>query len=298
MSQATRSSGVGVGHSSEKMICVECFRSKGDGHLKMPCQNPRCHFYLCTPSSFVTSRQDIHPTDMQCHLPSSLSKKAGQQASPSFNKEVGHDRKNKPPCHKTSAVHPGQLSGREKVWPVDPGIFNAPLGNMPAQRIHSWATPAGSEGNTNSIQKLLADYHTSLLLNKEARKPKYLHSHLVSLPGSYLGREAQGDLVEDAFFSSPLLTDYEEGLEEDRVRAHILLCAVIFIMNVWFLQFGYGTPERNFDCGYAGSTGLVDWMEEPPRTPITSAVATTSASTSTFDMTQLKMELPSNFLVF
>ena len=62
-------------------------------------------------------------------------------------------------------------------------------------------------------------------------------------------------------------------------------------------------PKGNFEDGHFGrSTGLVDFMGysacESRCTPIISALPTTTSSTSsnTFDMTQLKMEMSSKIL--
>lgn len=200
MNQAKRNSGVGVGNS-EKMICVECFRAKGDEDLKMPCQNPRCHFYLCTPSGHSSSRQEMYSNEM---------------LSPSFNKEVGHDRKSKPYCYES---YPSQLSSKD--WRSQSSA-NMPHTSSQKMRSKSASTSSGSGGNA-SMQKFL---NTSLVSSKEGGKQKFFRSHYVSLPeyaDSYLGRECQlqGDLVEDAFVSSPLLMDYGERVE-DRVRICII----------------------------------------------------------------------------
>ncbi len=28
------------------LVCVDCFQAKGENELRIPCQNPNCHFYL------------------------------------------------------------------------------------------------------------------------------------------------------------------------------------------------------------------------------------------------------------
>lgn len=207
--------GVGAGHQ-EKMICVECFRTKGDGDLKLPCQNPRCHFYLSTSTSnFSTSKGSTYPSV--------------SNAYPSFNKEVGYDRKAKysPSPQKSTADYnggcPGQISVNEKAWknqPLGPGLLSVPH-TMPVQKTRSKSTSTtNTTGGNTRLQKLLSGYPAPLLLNKDGGK-KYLHSRMMSLPeytDSFLGGEGRGDLVEDAFVASPLLVDYGERVDEDRVR--------------------------------------------------------------------------------
>lgn len=203
MNSAKKSSGIGVGQS-EKMICVECFRAKGDEDLKMPCQNPRCHFYLCTPSYFSSSRQDMYPSE----------------TPPSFNKEVGHDRK-KAQFHNPAENYHGQLFSKD--WQSQLLDSNASL-----QKKHSKpvSTSSGSGGNM-SMSKLMS----TSLLSKETPRQKYLQSQYVScIPDyadSYLGREDQfqSDLVEDAFVSSPLLVDYGERVDEDQVSRVVFINA-------------------------------------------------------------------------
>ena len=208
MNQAKRASSFGVGHS-EKMICVECFRAKGDEDLKVPCQNPRCHFYLCTPSSFKAPRQEVYPNE---------------PLSPSFSKEVGHDRRSRPTSHTLSADdYSGQLCSKEwQSHPLSPGLSQTSLQKM---RSKSTSTSA-SYGGSASMLKLL---NNSFAATKEGDRQKFLRSHFASLQSPdytepYLGRESQlqGDLVEDAFVSSPLLVDYGE-----RVTDKVSLQAVI-----------------------------------------------------------------------
>lgn len=220
MSQATRSNGgIKNGHS-EGMICVECFRAKGDdGDLKLPCQNPRCHFYCNSLTLSSQSTGDVFTSEIPS--PSSNS---------SFNKEVGHDRKTK--CYnsrKTSdydlgGYQPGQVSSKNKVWRTEqqlgPGLLSAPhvMAQMQKGRSKSLSTASTSGGGMN-IQRLLNSQPPVL------RKPDYFRCHMMSFPDcadSYLGKEVGRDLVEDAFVSSPLMTDYSENGDEDRVRRSLI----------------------------------------------------------------------------
>ena len=210
MSQATRSTnGVRVPHSSSSstMICVECFQAKGDGDFKLPCHDQRCHFY--TP----VYNGDIFHNNI---------------TSPSFNKEVGHDRKSKF-CyspHKTGAdflggFHPGPVSTGDKTWRNEPLGQNLPhvMAQMQKTRSKSLSTASTSGAGVN-IRQLLG----SQTPNKEREK---FHPRMMSLPDcvatdSFLGKEGGSDLVEDAFVSSSLLTSYGEREDEDRVRRRSL----------------------------------------------------------------------------
>ena len=219
MSQATRTKGGGVGSLglSDKMICVECFRTKSDGDLKLPCQNPRCHFYRSSCDSNCLSssecRADFHSNEVPILYHGS-----------SFNKEVGHDRKSKLSC-KPSAVACQNMpfAAKEMLWknePLSPALFNGSSSNVMArvQKSHSKSSPTAStssSGGNLSIQRLLSA-QASQIANKEK-----FQSRVMSLPDyrdSYLGREVGRDLVEDSFISSPLLEDYGERGEEEKVR--------------------------------------------------------------------------------
>ncbi len=69
-----------------------------------------------------------------------------------------------------------------------------------------------------SIPRLLCGY--------QARgKASMYHSRMMSLPectNSILGKEMGGDVVEDAFVASPLLFDYSERVDEERVRSVVV----------------------------------------------------------------------------
>ena len=210
MSQATRTKGGGSGSLglSDKMICVECFRTKSDGDLKLPCQNPRCHFYRssCDSNCFSSEcRADFHPTEVPTPNGSS------------FNKEVGHDRKSKLSCKPPAgACQNMPFAAKEMMWknePLSPTLFNGSSSNV-VQKSHSKSSPTASTSGL-SIQRLLSAQASQI-----ANKAKF-QSRVMSLPDyrdSYLGREVGRDLVEDSFISSPLLVDYGERGEEEKVR--------------------------------------------------------------------------------
>lgn len=181
--------------SNEKMICVECFRTKGEGDFKQPCQNPRCHFYLCCPS---TSKGGIYSSEIPL----------------SFSKEVGHDRKAKAVCGIPKSSCSSQLYPSWKTHTFVPGMVSAPQIAVPKTRSKSTSASSAS-GGVVSIPKLLCGYQTR-------EKAKLYHSRMMSLPecaDSFLDKEGHGDLVEDSFVTSPLLLDYSDRVDEDRVRA-------------------------------------------------------------------------------
>lgn len=180
------------------MICVECFQAKGDGDFKLPCHDQRCHFY--TP----VYNGDIFNNSI---------------TSPSFNKEVGHDRKSKF-CyspHKTAdflgGLHPVPASSGDKTWRNEPLGQSLPHPQMQKARSKSLSTTSTSGASVNIQQ----------LLGSQTPREKF-HPRMMSLPDcvatdSFLEKEGGSDLVEDAFVSSPLLTSYSEREDdEDRVR--------------------------------------------------------------------------------
>lgn len=192
----SRSAGVSLGHS-EKMICQSCFRTKGDGDFKLPCQNPKCHFYLCTPNSLSSYGGDVYPSELSL--------------SPSFNPEVGFDRKTRPYLRSPQNLKTLDYFGQDcssQLTSKSPKMPHATT--LPKTRSKSTNSATGTAGL--NIQRLLSSYQSSRILQKD----KHCHSRMVSLPeytDSYLRR----DLVEDAFASSPLLIGYG-GKDEDRVR--------------------------------------------------------------------------------
>ena len=199
MSQAARNAGVSLMHP-EKMICVECFRTKGDADLKLPCQNPRCHFYLCTPIDLSPcGENNMFQTD----------------TSSSFNKEVGYNRKTK----RCFGINPSQMPKNNKMWgyrPSSPVHGHLSVPQVMIQKTRSKSASATSSGNNMSIRKILSG---SILNSKDVERMKMLHSHTMSLPeyaDSLLMQEGLGELVEDTFVSSPL-PDYGERVEEERV---------------------------------------------------------------------------------
>lgn len=188
MNQTTRNTGVGVMHS-EKMVCVDCFRSKGDGDLKLACQNPRCHFYY---------KEDLHQSVF----------------SRTFSKEVGYDRKksdlSQTPGDFLSPTH------SSKMWayrPSSPRLLKVP--QVSSQKIRSKSTSATTGGTVN-IRKLLTCHQQVPFVISKDEETSALHSRVTSLP-EYIDSasvDESGELVEDTFLCSPLSADY---LEKDRV---------------------------------------------------------------------------------
>ena len=282
--------GHAVSHS-EKMICVECFRTRGDGDFRQSCQNPRCHFYLTSPSS----SRDVFPT---------------KEMPISFNKEVGYDRKAKLCSIPKSSS--SQLSTKEQIWKIPslgPGLMSVPQIAMTKTRSKPTST-VSSTGGVMSIPRILCGCQARA-------KSNLYHSRMMSVPestDSFMGKERGGDLVEDAFVASPLLLDYTERLDEDRVSV-----LASYMIPVWdgpyrppihfflfclicWIQFPF-VPETDsgISSPFGRPTGVVDWMDCLPTSkasvvPITSAVPTLSssgASSSNFDMSRMKMEISS-----
>ena len=91
----------------------------------------------------------------------------------------------------------------------------APAG-LKVPRMTLQKSPSKSVSNTGGvrIRRLLSsEYQTPMVTEREGAK--LFHSRVMSMP-EYTD-EGVGDLVEDAFISSPL-TDNGERIDKDRVR--------------------------------------------------------------------------------
>ncbi len=163
--------------SGNSMVCVDCFQAKGENELRIPCQNPNCHFYLQAPGA---SKMSIPPA----HRSTSISEASFNPWSP-FTGGYDQQQADSNPPHYTIPATPHASS--------------------------LWAYPASSMLSKKSIQKQRTQ---SVCFENEREKIKsgrYLRSRLMSLPMSEVLEQVEtSDMVEDAFVSTPLFRG-EEG---------------------------------------------------------------------------------------
>lgn len=204
-----RSASVSVG--TDAMVCVECFRMKGDQDLKVPCQNPRCYFYLQAPG-----------------YASGDPKRDSSSPGPIFKKEVGYDRSSsgrvrpKPSDFllsagkRPSSSSSGNARLHDNIWAFRPENRGY-MGGKPSQqtsKIRSQSISVGSNGtlaSNNRGPSTNVNHRVNMQSSAEIEKAKLMRKRMMSMP-LVAGMESLMDggagdsdsLVEDAFLSSPL----------------------------------------------------------------------------------------------
>ena len=206
MMSAGRSASISV--ASDAMVCVECFRMKDDQDLKVPCQNPRCYFYLRVPAGCVDGRD------------------TAVSPGPIFNKEVGCDRSL--PAGRTCRPRPSQssdylLSQRSlsqephsggkngSIWAFKP-LKPERMGNSPgrmtqqhtADKTRSQSVSMGSGHNAALLMRRLQSHREEADAERAMRNKRLLSMPLTPGMEAALLDGVESDLVEDAFLSSPL----------------------------------------------------------------------------------------------
>lgn len=173
MSQAARSASFGVSHS-DKMVCVDCFRTKGDGDMTLPCQNPKCHFYLGTPKAPLSnSRDGVFPN--------------------TFYKEVGHDRKTK--TLSQEQIGSAGMMLRNRMWGYQPSHVS--MHQVTSQK-------SASPGSGANLRRVLSSYGGPFVEGKDKEKLRVHHPISLPNPAEYfLKCDGESELVEDAFLTSP-----------------------------------------------------------------------------------------------
>ncbi len=185
------------------MICAECFRAKGEPEAKVPCQNPRCHFYLRT-----------QPVD---HELTTLSVSFADGLA--FSREVGRDRATVP---KTGFGSDLLLHSAEKasIWGFHPiSTASRTLHSQLQGPIFSTSTDvrSGGVGKARSMsigdqsRKSTAEYARE---KKSRAKLMRNRARVMSVPVSSGGLAFDDcDLadVEDAFLNSPLPPELRTG---------------------------------------------------------------------------------------
>ena len=182
------------------MICAECFRAKGGREPKSPCQNPKCHFFLQTPTGQLDSRVN------------SLSVSFAQELG--FGKEIRYDRARRPrPSYCTDVLL--SPSKKDSLWGYYPTITSS------QQLPQSFANNRMRSQSTSDSRILRMTRSTE---GKAAEQTRLMRARLVSMPtcvGPTLLDE-DSDLIEDAFLNSPLPPEFRG----DEVRSSYI-CMVI-----------------------------------------------------------------------
>ena len=167
-----------AGGRSDAMVCVQCFRGKDENELRLPCQNPRCHFYLRIQSPVYSSISEPN---------------AGSEHA----RELGYT------LSRRSSLNSDYLFGSSgSIQSESGGIWgHQPLGahlQMPSARS-------------------VRSHSTSVELGGVAHARKIMRSRLMSMPICVEQFGDHNELVDDTFPSSPL-PYYHRKIEEDRVR--------------------------------------------------------------------------------
>ena len=204
-----RSSSVSVG--TDAMVCVECFRMKGDQDLKVPCQNPRCYFYLQVPGC-DPQRDSVSP-------------------GPIFKKEVGYDRSSSgrvrpkssefllsPGKRPSSSSNSSSAQLQSNIWafrPENKGYMGTGKSSQQtslktrSQSISIGTNTGASAINNRGPSTTNVNHRVNMQSSAEIEKAKLLRKRMMSMPLA-AGMESLMDggdsdsLVEDAFLSSPL----------------------------------------------------------------------------------------------
>lgn len=247
-----RSASISV--ASDAMVCVECFRMKGDQDLKAPCQNPRCYFYLqvpgCDPQAAAQLQRD-----------------SAMSPGPAFNKEVGCDRVSSSSVSAAggrivlkSATRPSQSSdfllsqcssgdgstgkNMDGIWafkPMPNAYMMSKLGQQ-SNKLRSQSISVGGHaapslmkcGPGTSCHQVNNGSSTMQSSSAEMEKSKLMRARMMSMPLVTTGMESlmdsaavEGDLVEDAFLSSPM-PDYvlERPVNHGAVGQKMVSCVI------------------------------------------------------------------------
>lgn len=205
-----RSSSVSVG--TDAMVCVECFRMKGDQDLKVPCQNPRCYFYLQVPGCEF-QRDSVSP-------------------GPIFKKEVGYDRFSSgrvrpkssefllsPGKRPNSSSNSSSAQLQSNIWafrPENKGYMGTGKSSTQqtslktrSQSISTGSSNRASANNNGGLSTTNINHRVNMQSSAEIEKAKLLRKRMMSMPlvagmESLMDSGESDSLVEDAFLSSPL----------------------------------------------------------------------------------------------
>lgn len=211
MSESVRSASVST---SDAMICVECFRSKGDNEFAIPCQNPRCHFYLQLP-------REEYQRPRSESLSISNRPLSSDSIHSTFSKEVGHNRQKQKILlypEQRSNCTPKAISPNIWAYKSEKQSFKMPQyssTHYQPQRFRSQSTSVGL--GASEISRSGANHHVAPyqgLYTSEGPR-----SRLMSVPMTLKSVvDHGGDLVEDAF-----LPNVGESITDEVVSLLVLL---------------------------------------------------------------------------
>ena len=244
-----RSASVSVG--ADAMVCVECFRMKGDQDLKVPCQNPRCYFYLQVPGC-----------DPQRDSVSS---------GPIFKKEVGYDRSSYGrvrPKPSDFLLSPGKRPNSGKtsnaqlpsssVWAFRPEYKGYMCGRLSQQsnKVRSQSISVGSSGvlaNNNRGLSATVNHRVNVQSSAEIEKAK--RKRMMSMPlvagmESLMDSGDSDSLVEDAFLSSPL-PEFATMVERPNpgiVGQKMVSCCIVYHKFTTALHTCSPSMQQTYTC--------------------------------------------------
>lgn len=172
------------------MVCAECFRAKGEPEANVPCQNPKCYFYLRTQAvdREVANLSDTFANGLTFGKAEVKTGFGSDTLQTSRNDVWGF----RPPCTAVRALQ-SQLQG---------SVFS------------TIAASHGGLGKTRSLS--FSDQPRRLTASQVAGKEgqvKLMRTRMMSVPGTAMLLEDSDGLgdVEDAFLNSPLPPELRRG---------------------------------------------------------------------------------------
>lgn len=183
------------GESGAAMVCAECFVAKGEsGELKLPCQNPRCLFYM------RSIQTDTDVVSLSLSLTNDLT--FGER---NLGVSRDYDRAKRSSLN-YAADFLQTNSQKDNVWGYHPDTKTTKGLYLQPPRSPSIFTSTGSFGQkvrSQSISEARKSSYNNFV--GDSGKTKLMRSRMLSMP---LGLDPlldyDSDLVEDAFLSSPL----------------------------------------------------------------------------------------------
>ena len=215
----TQGRSASISESNQSMVCVDCFRAKGDSELRIPCQNPKCHFYLQQPQvnkGIIPVRRHASVSHAEYYLSD-----PGYQ--PTFNREVGHDRRGKVAPQFTYPSRPS--TSNYQIWAYPPV---SPSGTLYSNRMNGHTMKMRSQ-SLSLVGEDVDDNQSGVSFHNDKISRSRLRARMTSVPvseGNQLLEQDYGELVEDAFVCSPLPTS--GGGEQSHGEGKVIFFKTVF----------------------------------------------------------------------
>lgn len=209
-----------ISESNQSMVCVDCFRAKGDSELRIPCQNPKCHFYLQQPQAtrgIIPARRHASVSHAEYYL-------SDPSYRPTFNREVGHDRRGRVSTHPQFTYPSRPSTSNYQIWAYPPV---SPSGTLYSNRMNDHSMKMRSQ-SLSLVGEDVDNNRPGVAFHNDKGSLSHLRARIMSVPVSevnhLLGQDC-GELVEDAFVSSPLPSSGggEQSYGEGKVNS-IYMC--------------------------------------------------------------------------